>query len=71
MRFDNHTGENMTHTDELLMILDLANAQGRLTDQEYCRAVDLIIGDAYPIEWEARSREYAEREYNVNYADEA
>ena len=41
----------MTKTDELLMILDIANSQGRLTDMEYCRAIDLLIGDQYPIEF--------------------
>ena len=58
----------ITKTDELLMILDLANAQGRLTDQEYCRAVDIIIGDEYPIEFKAGMP--IECEYNVNYAEE-
>ncbi len=62
----------MTKTEELLMILDTANAAGRLTDLEYCRAIDLIIGDQYPMTWETRpsDREYAEREYNVNYTEE-
>lgn len=62
----------MTNTDELLMILDIANSEGRLTDLEYCRAVEILIGDEYPIDLACKpsAREWAEYEYNVDYAEE-
>ncbi len=42
-----------TKKEELLYILDRLSLEGRpITDAEYCRAIDLILGEEYCIEEE-------------------
>lgn len=42
-----HPTYKISTEDKLLMILDKANAEGRLTDIEYCQCIELILGERY------------------------